>query len=166
MSKELLQWARKQHVGCQHAKAVLVEMAYRARPGKTEVVVSHRDLADMLEKSLSTIKRAVAHLVSRGFISQQVRATSRGHRAPSGYHFLGVSLTPRPKVQSDTLAKVSGRTSNITNLLSSSRSLVGITYPLGETLDVGRDAWPGPNDAALNRGADLYALIAREEVPQ
>lgn len=154
MSKALLKWAKKQSVGCPLAKAVLLDLAYEAKPNRATVTATHSEIAQRTEMSLSTAKRAVAMLVSGGFIKPQPRRTARGLQAPNEYTFPRVTLTPGTEGHADTRHRGSERTSYITNLLSTRRELEVSTYPLGSTFQV-----------AGAGCSDLYELIAAEEVP-
>ena len=75
MTHAHLNWARRQKVGNPVAQFLLEELAYRARSGSNECVVSHAALADRLQTTVKRIQRAMK--------AQPAVATFRGPGAPT-----------------------------------------------------------------------------------
>jgi hypothetical protein len=96
MTHAHLKWARAQKVGNRAAQFLLEELAYRARPGSNECVVSYRALAERLQTTVKTIQRAMKVLTSGCYITRARRTNKNGYRLSDCYEVLVDELSARP----------------------------------------------------------------------
>ena len=129
MTHTHLRWARRQTVGNPVAQFLLEELAYRARPGSNECVVSHATLADRLQTTVKRVQRAMKVLTSGCYVSRSRRTNKNGYRLPDCYEVRVDEMTARPNGQNgqsyrtDCPVHLPDKLSRESSLLLRSRSL-------------------------------------------